>query len=104
MYRLIIVLSIVCTIQAMGSEMPNKPILLFVKGPACAEKSTICAHLAQQNNWKRIDEDRLIIKSERQIMQILWPDYFKTIKRAIAKKNIFHAVKRNQICFNQGTT
>jgi dephospho-CoA kinase len=103
MKRIITLLLLQISCVAFSASDARSHRAVFLKGTACAGKTSICNAL-QKRGWQVFEEDSFLIKQLIVHVQERFPQEFKLIKQAISGKNMAHAIVRNQILFKHAAT
>jgi hypothetical protein len=83
-----------------AAELPEKRVV-FLKGVTCSGKTTTSTTLASlDKTWKILSEDDIWTATETDQMEKYYPQPFSDIACAIARENIFHAVRYNYVHFD----
>ena len=80
-------------------EYLHRKAIVILKGTSSAGKSSVCDILTAKYGWKTISEDEYAWNSEVEQWKSLFADEYRSIAAALDDQNVYHAVRRKQICF-----
>ncbi len=92
-------ISIHCNnIYPMQKEIAQK--IVFFRGMSTLGKGDICRALIKQDpQWEIVSDDDCTMQVELEMCQKQFPKQYAAIANAIAPENLFHAIKRNEVCY-----
>lgn len=83
-----------------NSISDKKPTIIFLKGTGCSGKTSMCNALKKlDSNCCVVDEDEIYYEHAVIRWQKMFPEEMKIILEAVDRKNLLHAIMRNQVFF-----